>query len=155
MKNRLIMAAMALSLFAGVIRAQGDDKAVELEIRRLHEEQRQAFLSRDVAALERIFSPDFVVTNPAGDFLTAQQTIDRVKNGEIDFARFERHIDYVKVYGDTVVAAGRETMVPRGKMKGAGTVINLRMTTVWIRRGGAWREVARHTSVLSQTEGRK
>ena len=89
------------------------DAKVEAEIRRLHEEQRVAFLKKDVATLERIFAPTFIVTNPFGQVLNAQQTLDRVRRGEIDFARFDRELDYVQVYGDTVIAAGRETMVPQ------------------------------------------
>src|SRR3569832_1522354 len=99
------------------------DAKVEAEIRRLHEEQRVAFLKKDVATLERIFAPTFIVTNPFGQVLNAQQTLDRVRRGEIDFARFDRELDYVQVYGDAVIAAGRETIVPPGKMKGAGSVL--------------------------------
>jgi ketosteroid isomerase-like protein len=128
-----------------------NDAKVEAEIRRLHEEQRVAFLKKDIATLERIFAPTFIVTNPFGQVLNAQQTLDRVRRGEIDFARFDRELDYVRVYGDTVVAAGRETMVPQGKMKGAGSVLELRITTVWRRENGRWREIARHTSEYKKT----
>lgn len=128
-----------------------NDAKVEAEIRRLHEEQRVAFLKKDIATLERIFAPTFIVTNPFGQVLNAQQTLDRVRRGEIDFARFDRELDYVRVYGDTVVAAGRETMVPQGKMKGAGSVLELRITTVWRRENGRWHEIARHTSEYKKT----
>ena len=128
-----------------------NDAKVEAEIRRLHEEQRVAFLKKDIATLERIFAPTFIVTNPFGQVLNARQTLDRVRRGEIDFARFDRELDYVRVYGDTVVAAGRETMVPQGKMKGAGSVLELRITTVWRRENGRWHEIARHTSEYKKT----
>ena len=122
--------------------------SAEQEIRRLHELQRKAFLEKDLSTLDRLFADDFIVTNPFGQFLNKQQTLARVRSGEIDFERFERTLDYVKIYGDAAVAAGTETMVPRGKMNGTGTTIRLRMTTMWIRQQGTWREVARHTSVL-------
>lgn len=141
----LLTAIVLISSFSPAQSKQNDAK-VEAEIRRLHEEQRVAFLKKDVATLERIFSPTFIVTNPFGQVLNAQQTLDRVRRGEIDFARFDRELDYVKVYGDTVIAAGRETMAPQGKMKGAGSVLELRITTVWHRENGRWREIARHTS---------
>ena len=141
----LLTAIVLISSFSPAQSKQNDAK-VEAEIRRLHEEQRVAFLKKDVATLERIFSPTFIVTNPFGQVLNAQQTLDRVRRGEIDFARFDRELDYVKFYGDTVIAAGRETMAPQGKMKGAGSVLELRITTVWHRENGRWREIARHTS---------
>lgn len=139
---------LILFLLLAPLAVAGDSTSAEPEIRHLHELQREAFLKKDVATLERLFADDFVVTNPFGQFLNKQQTLARVRDGEIDFERFERTLDYVKVYGDAAVAAGTETMVPRGKMKGAGTTIRLRMTTMWIRQQGTWREVARHTSVL-------
>lgn len=150
MKRSSILLLVLLTIGVSAALAQSD-AAVEQEIRRLHEIQRKAFFDKDVATIDRTFSPDIIVTNPFGQFLNKQQTLDRVRNGDIDFERFDRTLDYVKVYGDTVVAAGTETMVPKGKMKGAGTIINLRMTTVWIRQHGQWLEVARHTSVLSTT----
>lgn len=125
-----------------------DSTSAEQEIRRLHELQRKAFLEKDLSTLDRLFADDFIVTNPFGQFLNKQQTLARVRSGEIDFERFERTLDYVKVYGDAAVAAGTETMVPRAKMNGAGSTIRLRMTTMWIRQQGTWREVARHTSVM-------
>lgn len=146
--RRVCLPLLLILLVTSIATSQSTaDKSAEQEIRRLHQAQRKALLDRDTAALERIFSPDFVVTNPFGEFLTARQVIGRVGNGEIDFESFDRHIDYVKVYGDTAIAAGRETFVPKGKMTGAGKVMNLRITTVWIRRDGRWQEIARHTSV--------
>jgi len=146
MRRVSLLAAIVLISALAVAQTKQKDAKVEAEIRRLHEEQRVAFLKKDIATLERIFAPTFIVTNPFGQVLNAQQTLDRVRRGEIDFARFDRELDYVKVYGDTVIAAGRETMVPQGKMKGAGSVLELRITTVWHRENGRWREIARHTS---------
>jgi ketosteroid isomerase-like protein len=146
MRQVFLLVAISITSALSPAQAKQDDDRVEAEIRRLHEEQRVAFLKKDVATLERIFSPTFIVTNPFGQVLNAQQTLDRVRRGEIDFARFDRELDYVKVYGDTVIAAGRETMVPQGKMKGAGSVLELRITTVWHLENGRWREIARHTS---------
>ncbi len=146
--------AVVFALLIAVTPASSQDtRTIEQEIRQLHELQRKAFVERDLATIDRLFAPDFIVTNPFGQFLNKQQTLDRVRTGQIDFARFDRTLDYIKVYGNTVVAAGRETMVPRGKMKGAGTVINLRMTTVWVRQNGQWREVARHTSIIDSGPG--
>ena len=151
MRRVSLLTAIILISALGSAQTKKSDAKVEAEIRRLHEEQRVAFLKKDVATLERIFSPTFIVTNPFGQVLNAQQTLERVRRGEIDFARFDRELDYVQVYGDTVVAAGRETMVPQGKMKGAGSVLELRITTVWHRENGRWHEIARHTSEYKKT----
>lgn len=132
----------------GSVAAQSTTDPVAKEIVRLYEEERVAMLKGDLQTLSRIFADDFVVTNPFNEFLTKKQVLDRVKQRTIAFSRFEREVEYVKEYGDTAVTAGHETFVPAEKMRGAGQPIRLRITGVWLRKGGQWKQVARHASVI-------
>ncbi len=61
---------------------------------------------------------------------------------------YDRQIEYARVYGDTVIVAGRETVVWGGRMPNAGKTELLRFTGVWMRQRGRWQQVARHADVV-------
>lgn len=130
--------------------AGGNTRDAEAEVRRLSDEEVQAFLHKDPEALARLWSDDFVVTNPLNQFVTKQQVLGMVKSGVLVITSFERQIDYIKVYGDTVVLAGRETVVWGGKMPNAGRTERLRITAIWMRQQGRWQQVARHANIVPE-----
>ncbi len=64
---------------------------------------------------------------------------------------YDRQTEFAQLYrDDTVILAGRETVVWGGKMPNAGRTEHLRFTAIWMREGGEWREVARHANVVPQ-----
>ena len=126
----------------------GHDAQVEAEIRKLSADEVQAFLRRDAAAMARLWSDDFVVTNPLNRFVTKRQVLEMVESGVLVITAFDRQIEYMKVYGDTVVLVGRETVTWGGKMPNAGRPEQLRITAIWMEQDGRWRQVARHANVV-------
>ena len=122
----------------------------EEEIRQLNAKEVEAFLAKDAKTLERIWSNDMVVTNPLNKLVNKQQVLGLVESGTLAFTSYERHIEYVRVYGDFVVVAGSETVVWAGKMPNAGTTSPLRFTAIWMKQGGRWQEVARHANIVVQ-----
>ena len=130
------------------------DAEAEAAVRKLSAEEVQAFLGRDAATMERLWADDFVVTNPLNRFVTKRQVLDMVRSGVLVITAFDRQIDYLKVYGPTVVLAGRETVTWGGKMPNAGRTEQLRITAVWMRRDGAWQQVARHANVVPPGDSR-
>lgn len=143
-----ILALFAIALLFKPAIAQDNGKSDETEVRKLFEEQRLAILHGDVKTLERVLADDFVVTNPFNQFLTKRQVIDRTASGQISFSSFERTLDYVKVYGDFAVVAGKETGVWGAKSPLPGKPLRLRITAVARKVNGQWVEVARHASVI-------
>ena len=133
----------------GARRQDGRGKAEE-EIRQLSAAEVEAFLKRDTAAMGRLWSDDFVVTNPLNQFVTKKQVLGMVESGFLIIKSFDRQLDYVKVYGDTAIVAGRETVVWGGKMPNAGRAEHLRITAVWMRQQGRWLQVARHANVVPE-----
>jgi hypothetical protein len=107
-------------------------------------------LKRDTAAMGRLWSDDFVVTNPLNQFVTKKQVLGMVDSGFLVIMSFDRQLDYVKVYTDTAIVAGRETVVWGGKMPNAGRTEHLRITAVWMRQQGRWLQVARHANVVPE-----
>jgi ketosteroid isomerase-like protein len=146
-----VMLMFSALLSAGQVTAErpkGEDKGNEEMIRSLHSQEVEALMHKDVGALRQIMSDDFVVTNPFNQFLNKQQVLDRVDAESIAFSSYDRKLEYIKFYGDTAIAAGTESIVPAKQMPGAGRTMNLRFTTMWVKQGGRWQEVARQASIV-------
>ena len=122
----------------------------EAEVRRLSAEEVEAFVKRDPDRMARLWSDDFVVTNPLNQLVTKQQVLGMVRSGVLIITSFERQVEYLKVYGDTVILAGRETVRWGGKMPNAGRTERLRITAVWMKQQGRWQQVARHANVVPE-----
>jgi len=152
----LLTAAVALSPVAAQqysVKSK-TDQAIEKQIRQLNTDEHDAFMKNDADALAKIWSDDLVVTNPFNQFVTKQQVLALVKNEVLAFKSYERNIEYVKDYGDTVIVAGSETCVWAGKIPIAGQESKLRFTQVWRKRGGKWQEVARHANIVPATQAK-
>jgi uncharacterized protein (TIGR02246 family) len=145
----LAMSLPPLAAIQGAPNTAVDGKT-EDEIRRLSGEEVQAFLKRDTQAMARLWSDDFVVTNPLNQFVTKRQVLGMVESGVLVITSFDRQIDHLKVYGDTVIVAGRETVLWGGKMPAAGRTERLRITAVWMKQQGRWLQVARHANVIPE-----
>jgi ketosteroid isomerase-like protein len=100
--------------------------------------------------MDRLWSEDFVVTNPLNKFVTKQEVLGMVHAGVLVITSTDRQIEYLRVYGDTVIVAGNETVVWGGKMPNAGKTEHLRFTGIWMKRQGHWQEVARHANIVPQ-----
>ena len=149
---KIIVASIALGLLLltsrGVSVANTSSDSVEGGIRRLNAEEVDAFLKNDRAAMARLWSDDFVVTNPLNKFATKQQVLGMVDSGFLVITSFDRQIEYLRVYGDVVIVAGREAVVWGGRMPNAGKSENLRFTAVWIKQGEQWQQIARHANIV-------
>lgn len=132
-------------------KAAEKESEAEKEVRRLNAEEVTAFLQRDPNAMAQVWSDDMVVTNPLNKFVTKQQVLGMVKSGFLVITAYDRKIEYVRVYGDTVIVAGSETVTWGGQMPKAGKVENLRFTGIWMKQQGRWQEVARHANIVPQT----
>lgn len=126
------------------------DKRSEEDVRKLNAEEVDAFLHNDPKAMASIWSDDLVVTNPLNKFVNKQQVLGMVNSGFLVITSYDRQIEYVRVYGDTVVVAGSETVVWGGKMPNAGKTEHLHFTGIWMKQGGRWQQVARHANIVPQ-----
>jgi uncharacterized protein (TIGR02246 family) len=150
MEPSVITAFAALLIVTpALIAAQsGSSDSAEQQVRRLNREEVEAFLHKDAAALARIWSDGLVVTNPLNRFVARQQVLDMMNSGFLVITSYERNIEYLREYGDTIIVAGSETVVWGGKMPNAGKAEHLRFTAVWMNRQGRWQEVARHANIV-------
>lgn len=125
-----------------------NEQIADQEVRHLSDAEVDAFLHRDAAAMAHLWSDDLVVTNPLNQLVTKQAVLGLVAAGILVIAEYDRQIEYVRVYGDMVVVAGREEVLWAGKMPLAGKSQRLRFTAMWMRQAGRWQEIVRHANVV-------
>src|SRR3954470_23668396 len=82
-----------------------DRSSVEDTVRALDDQERAAALRRDVSALERLWSDQFVVNSPDNQVVAGRNTVlDKyVRGGVINFSSFERRIEFIRADGPFVV----------------------------------------------------
>jgi ketosteroid isomerase-like protein len=144
MKNIIVF--FAFSILVNSIYGQSDSlkAAIEQEIRKLDAAHADAVLRGDLAAMDSIWTEDFIVNNPFNEIDKA----DRIRSGVVSYSSFLREIEAVRIYENTAIVMGKETVVPKGKSPEAGNTIHRRYTNIWMLREGKWRLVARHASVI-------
>lgn len=145
----LLMFTM-VSLIVVAQSSQTSDSQAEQQVRQASDEEVQSFVNNDARIMARLWSDDFVVTNPLNKFVTKQQVLGMVQSGFLVITSYERRIEYAHVYGDTVILAGAETVVWGGKMPNAGKTEQLRFTAIWMKQDGRFQEVARHANIVPQ-----
>jgi uncharacterized protein (TIGR02246 family) len=148
--SAVLLAALTsvAALIPSTSQAQSNDAQAEAAVRKLNVEEVDAFLHKDPKAMARLWSDDFVVTNPLNKFATKQQVLGMVESGFLVITSYDRQIEYARVYGDSVIVAGSETVLWGGKMPNAGRTEHLRFTGIWMKQSGEWRQIARHANVV-------
>jgi uncharacterized protein (TIGR02246 family) len=142
-------------LLAGVTAtcvSAGADTDVEQEIRRLSDEEVRAFLQNNPNAMAQLWSDHLVVTNPLNKFVNKQDVLGMMQSAFLLITSYDRRIEYVRVYGSTVILAGCETVVWGGRMPNSGKTEQLRFTAVWMNRDRRWQEVARHANIVPERQ---
>ena len=122
-------------------RARAEDE--ELAILKVEREWRDAIVKRDLVALERFMADDYIATDTGGNILDKNQTLAAHRSGGYSAQSYEAIETKVRVYGTTAVVNG----VSRWK---AGDSQDLKITSVYVKRGGTWACVAWHGSVVDK-----
>lgn len=102
-----------------------------------------AWQRQDRTAIEAILAPEFTLTSARTDQIVDRAgwlgLLDRVKNVSFEYTDFR-----IDVFGDAAVVRSRMSQVARVDDQPWDATFML--TDVWIRRGGRWQVVARHSS---------
>lgn len=148
--NRSAILCAAIGIFAlfsvGVQKPLAADGTEE--VKRLEQSLRRALLAGDAASYGRILAGDYSITTSAGDILTWDQDVARVKAGEFRFRKLEISDVAVRRYGKTVIVTGKATQsATLGEKDLSG---EFRFTRVWIKRKGGWKAVsAQYTRIAA------
>jgi ketosteroid isomerase-like protein len=137
-----------------VIMAMSHSADEEL-VRRLDDQERMATLSRDLPAMERLWSEELTVNAPNNRVVVGRRAVldTFVHPGIINFSLFERRIEHIRADGPYVFIMSLETVKPIGDAPSAGLVagqtVERRFTNIWRNEDGTWRLFARHANVIT------
>lgn len=121
----------------------------EAEVRKLEEQERQAVLKKDTAALRKLWDRYLIVNAPTNKVvLASEDAVNRPVITQMSYSSFTREIEQILVRGDVVFCMGNEIVMPAGDNPRAGEEIKRRYTNIWMKQSGAWTLVARHASVI-------
>ena len=136
----------ATSLVSGQSTKQ--NAALDQKIRKLEQDEVDALLQNDLAAMTELWAEDYTVNNPRNEVGKASK--GPIRAGIRTYSSFLREIEEVLIRGNTIIVMGRETVVPKGPSPDAGQTIYRRFTNIWMRKNGKWLLTARHANVICQ-----
>ncbi len=110
------------------------------------EENRVAFLARDIATLDRLWTDDFVVNSPLNLVNDKARTLALLEAGRIRHTSLSFDVEHMACHGDVVVVMGRDRVTDPPD----DTISHRRFTNLWRLQDGAWRCFARHANVVAR-----
>ena len=109
----------------------------------------RAFLDADVAALERVLTPDFTLTLSNGEVSTRADEINELRGGKVHYDIFENYDMLARLYGnDTAVVLGKTRV--KGTADGKPFDRVVQFTDTMIKRNGRWQLAAGHVSRIEK-----
>jgi hypothetical protein len=123
--------------------------AAESKIRKLDNEQKEAYFRRDTAALLRLFSPHIIINGFSNKFETLQDVLSRIRQEGNTMEYYDRVIEKVIFAHNTAIVMGNETIKPSGIAANAGKTVKRRYTNIWIPNKKSWQLVARQSTIIS------
>jgi ketosteroid isomerase-like protein len=125
-----------------------DKKRAQQVLARLERQLIEAVRDRNLGWLERHLAEEFTLTTgrPGAEVRSRREWLD-VTRDRYEIESFEFVDVEVRVYGHVAVVASRYRQKARlDDLDRSGTYL---MTDVWLRRGGRWQLVTRHSTALS------
>ncbi len=143
--KKLIFAFLSLLIFSST-HAQN---AAESEIRKLDNDQKEAYFKKDTLALFKLFSPDVIVNGPSNKVETLEDLLVRIRKGGSDREYYERIIEKITFADNIAIVMGNETIKPTGIAVNAGKTVKRRFTNIWMKNKKSWQLVARQSTIIS------
>jgi hypothetical protein len=141
--NPLLLTTIAMIYSITIVNAQST--SIENEIRELDRAESKAVLNHDTTALERLWADNFTVNTPYNSVGTRKRG-DRIN---LYYSKFERNIEKVIIYNDSlVVTMGNEVVNRKAPMTLAGQTLPRRYTHMWMKKNGKWQLATRHANFI-------
>jgi ketosteroid isomerase-like protein len=144
----ITMALLSFAFGQSTTQQESENRKGEQEVRQIIEKYRAALLQRDIPALEKIWTDDYVFVNAAGEVLTKAQRLANLKSGAttLDSINEEENIT-VRVYQNSAVASSRVTI--KGQYSGQPTSGQYRSTHIWVKGPIGWQLVSNQLTALT------
>ena len=109
----------------------------------------KAFLEADVAALERVLTPEFTLTLSNGEVSTRADEINELRSGKVHYDVFENYDMLARLYGNDMAVVLGKTRV-KGTADGKPFDRVVQFTDTLIKRDGRWQLAAGHVSRIEK-----
>jgi hypothetical protein len=109
----------------------------------------KAFLDADVAALERVLTPEFTLTLSNGVVSTRADEINELRTGKVHYDVFENYDMLARLYGNDMAVVLGKTRV-KGTADGKPFDRVVQFTDTLIKRDGRWQLAAGHVSRIEK-----
>jgi len=121
----------------------------EQEVLQFERDVCKAFLDADVAALERVLTPDFTLTLSNGEVNTRADEVNELRSKKVHYDVFENYDMLVRLYGNDIAVALGKTRV-KGTADGKPFDRVVQFTDTLIKRDGGWQLAAGHVSRIEK-----
>src|SRR5215469_16130635 len=139
-------AAHIVLLVVFTFRLSFAETPAQQEVLKFERDACKAFLDADVAALERVLTPDFTLTLSNGEVSTRADEINELQTKKVHYDVFENYDMLARLYGnDTAVVIGKTRV--KGTADGKPFDRIVQFTDTLIKRDGRWQLAAGHVSV--------
>ena len=110
----------------------------------------QALLGADVKTLEAVLDDGFVWTHRAGERMPRRQLLDQIGAGKLKYSKMETSNVAASFHGEAAIVRGASTRqrsaIPDAAESSDATPFTAFYTMTLVRKDGAWKAVALHTS---------
>ena len=154
MMKLILLAALAMTAAPSIIlcqtvRNQSDtQKAAAQEVLKTEQEQREAYLQRDIAKIERFVADEFIFTN-GRDIGNKKTLIAFLKSAQADpTLTLTTEDTRVAINGDTAIVTGRRVERRRREDNNREGVAYARYMRTYIKRQERWQLLAEHLEAI-------
>jgi ketosteroid isomerase-like protein len=143
MRSAILLAAVVVgwpvpAAFAGHMQLHEKKHDAKRQVEALEEQWRQAQLSGDVAAMDKLLSDDYIGITMTGQVTTKVQQLDRMRNHKFVLTKLDLGELQVKLIGSIAIVTSRAEV--EGTNEGAAMKGTFRYTRVYQRLpSGVWK----------------
>lgn len=142
-------ATLILLVVISVCRFSQAQTPAQQEVLQFEREACKAFLDADVAALERVLTPDFTLTLSNGEVSTRADEINELQTKKVHYDVFENYDMLARLYGNDMAVVLGKTRV-KGTADGKPFDHVVQFTDTLIKRDGRWQLAAGHVSRIDK-----
>ena len=145
------MKTATLILFVAVLACRFSlaQTPAQQEVLQFERDACKAFLDADVAALERVLTPDFTLTLSSGEVSTRADEINELQSKKVHYDVFENYDMLARLYGNDMAVVLGKTRV-KGIADGKPFNRIVQFTDTLIKRDGRWQLAAGHVSRIEK-----
>ena len=104
---------------------------------------KNAMITRDGKALDRVLSSDLTYTHSGGEFQDKAAVIDSIVNKKTTIERLEFSDTTVRFYGDVALVKGRVDL-----WHSPTNIVHMNILHVWVKHPEGWQMVSRQATKL-------